>query len=238
MKNSKYVIKLNHPVFGELDGWVYINPFSAKRSEVEAELLERDLSSIQDSMYSNASVVSSVIVDWDEAFFGVPFSYETACELLSVAHYSFITRQIADAISSADAEFAEAISQTLESIEKFWQGNRKIGKETKSTLYKKLQKDYHKLPDNLKKRFDEMKAENGHLLEDKVFLPPKILLKAYTSYFSIRNTKTLDSYITHSDIMAFMSITNKKLNPYEIDAMLRMDRTFVKCYHESNKNDK
>lgn len=231
-------VKLNHPVHGDLETSILINPHSIKRSEVESLIIGSKFSQVKESIVANSAIAASVIDSWDDEFIGCEFTFDNALSVLAITENSFITHQILNVMLEYDREYNDALQECLDEIKKFMDGNKKVGSSTKSVLYKKLERDYDKLPDNLKKSFDEMKMDNEHLSRDEVFKPKQIISLAYSSFFALRNTKSVESYILHSDVVSYMQLTGKKLTPYDVDSILSMDRMFLQSYHESNKNTK
>lgn len=237
MNFTKFTKEIYHPFNNEYLFTISIDPFSVERSIYESELLGVDLNDIHNNVLANAMLCASIVKQWDDDFFGCECTFDNALNIFSDVNNIWIVKQIAECITKYDNEYQIALDECLEYIEQMWDSNEKIGKETKSTLYKKLERDYHKLPDNFKQQFDRMKEENKHILENN-FKPDNIILKAFNTFFQIRKTLTLDAYISYTHIDAFIRTTHKSINPYDIEAILKMDRTFVDQYYkQQNKNN-
>ena len=231
-------IDLIHPMFGHIDAWVMVDPHSDKRSEVDSILLSIDFDSFADSVSGNALVAASVVTSWDNSFFEMDYTFDNALLVFSQPENAYLIHQILKPVKTHDDSFAECLQESLKAIEDFWESQKLIGKESKGVIYKKMQRDYEKMPPELRKAFDELKNNTPSLTKTETYAPKSIFRRAYVAFFAMRNTKTLETYLNHQDIYAYMQVTHKKLNPYEIDAIFAMDRTFLKCYHESHKNDK
>lgn len=64
------------------------------------------------------------------------------------------------------------------------------------------------------------------------YRPPYILKNAWATYWDVRNTKAVETPITHQDILAYITLMRRELLPIEVELIFGWDDCYYKYYHK------
>jgi len=67
------------------------------------------------------------------------------------------------------------------------------------------------------------------------YVPIPSLIPIWDAYWEIKNTKTYDSPITHTDILSYQTLMKWEMSIVEVRQLLKWDREWYKAYTEHNK---
>jgi len=92
-------------------------------------------------------------------------------------------------------------------------------------MYDKLDENFKKIVDQKRKEFSELETN-----------PPFILQNVWYAFWELRNTKSLEHPINHTDIRSYKELMNYQINKWEVRQILEWDATYYKCYKQHKEN--
>lgn len=91
---------------------------------------------------------------------------------------------------------------------------------------------YDKLDDNFKKIVDDQREEFNKLSRN----PPRIFCNVWIGFWELRNTKSMDHPINHTDIKNYTDLIKYKINTWEVRQILQWDNEYYHYYNKHKEN--
>jgi hypothetical protein len=67
------------------------------------------------------------------------------------------------------------------------------------------------------------------------FEPPMVMGEVWLGFWQMRNTKSYDTPINHTDVYYFMKVMGFRLDNWEVRAIFALDRAWYTAYAKYNK---
>lgn len=100
----------------------------------------------------------------------------------------------------------------------------------------KILKDYDagRLPPEFAKTIDieELRAK---VKSYEPFDPPKIMSVVWMAFWQLRNTKSYEHPISHTDVYHFTKVMGLKFEQWEVRGVFNLDRAWYMAYQKYNK---